>query len=110
MARPKKTAPEKMDCVLAPLRCTAGERDAIKKRAQNSGLSLSEFQRQACLNTAVIIRESAADVQLIHELNRIGVNLNQIAKAYHLGKPMNNSLEASLQEIDQLITTLDYDS
>ena len=80
MARPLKETHEKNSCVLPPVRCTGDERQDILTKAQSLGLSLSEYIRQMALNGKVVIKQSKYDVDLIDQIRRIGINLNQQTK------------------------------
>lgn len=82
MARPKKAPDEKRTEQLAPLRVTASERAFIEAQAAVAGLSPSDFVRRRALGRKVeAAAHTQADAALLLELNRIGVNLNQIARA-----------------------------
>jgi len=90
MARPKKQ-PTDQRRERVTLRLRVDERVALSARAVAAGLTLSEFARvsalQACnLDVAPTTFNAAAapqtvDPQLVLALNRVGVNLNQIARA-----------------------------
>lgn len=63
------------------VRFTPEEKVALREKANLSGMSLSKFIRQAADNkTIVSIEDTEAINRLANEVNRIGVNLNQIAK------------------------------
>lgn len=82
MARPKKDQTESRGERLT-LRLRPGERAQLAARASAAGLTLSEFARVAALGQAAEIPPPAAvvaaDPALVLAINRIGVNLNQIA-------------------------------
>lgn len=85
MARPKKQEHEKRDRRFN-LRFTAAEIAYIRMQAEKAGLDLHEYARRRALGTAVVAAGSRrADPALICELNRIGVNLNQLARAVNRG-------------------------
>jgi hypothetical protein len=69
------TTKEKRDCELPRVRVSATELQTFKDRAQNAGLSLSDFARSSCLEGAVIVRENAFDVRAITELSRVSQQL-----------------------------------
>jgi hypothetical protein len=58
----------------------AEDKAKIKQRAASVNLSMSEYIRQMALRGYVIQRNTKGIAELIHEINKIGVNINQIAK------------------------------
>ncbi len=85
-----KTKPRR-EFWLPKVRVTEAEREAIKLKASDAGLSLSDHTREALLNGVVVIRENAFDVRAITELSQvsqqlaaIGNNLNQLTKRAHI--------------------------
>ena len=86
MARPKKQPFEKRDQRFN-LRYTQAEIEHIRLAAQKAGLHPHEYARRRSLSAPVATPKSGrADPALINELNRIGVNLNQIARALNRGR------------------------
>ncbi len=55
---------------------TEDERNVIEDKAKYLKLSMSEYMRQMCIKGLIIKR----DLKGLDEINRIGVNINQIAK------------------------------
>ena len=91
MARPKKGTDEKRDKWLPKMRVTLAELCAIKARAAQAGMSLSDFMRQTALCDHVIVREPLANIALISKLDRIATslhananNVNQQTKNAHI--------------------------
>ena len=90
MARPKKQ-PTDQRCERVTLRLRVDERVALTARAAAAGLTLSEFARVSALQACPLDPGSDAplaaapvppvDPQLVLAINRVGVNLNQIARA-----------------------------
>ena len=82
MARPKKQPEEKRD---ASIRAdvTLAEKAYIKDQADLAGISEAEYLRRRALGFAVSPPPSKVDASLVSELNRIGVNVNQLALAVH---------------------------
>lgn len=92
MARPKKGSKEKLTHQLPPVRCTEKENRDIRKKAEESGLSVSEFIRHYLHSNdnRTARRGNGSDTpshlfspELVYELHRIGNNLNQLTKKYH---------------------------
>ena len=107
MARPKKKDEDKRSSYLPPPRVTERERAAIKAKAVEAGLSLTEYQRRACLEAVVVVREPMADNRLIYALLGIGRNLNQLTKKVHIFGEYDMALMRSvLRKIDGLLDKL----
>ena len=85
MARPKKQDGEKRSDT-ARFRVTVAEREYIRTQARAAGLPEAEYLRRRALGYAVPpARSNQPNPALISELNRIGVNVNQLARATHRG-------------------------
>lgn len=84
MPRLLQAEKENRDAVLPPLRVSTSEREQIKAKALRAGLSVSEYQRRACLNLPVTTRRPAADATLVRQLAGIGNNLNQLTRKAHI--------------------------
>lgn len=83
--RPIKQQDEKR-CIQINIRVTLAEHDYYAGEAAKVALSVSEYLRRAGLNLKVSAPKSIADAALIRELNAIGVNINQIARAANRGQ------------------------
>ena len=59
------------------IRLTEAEKEQLIQRSKEEGKSLSSFIRESALKGRSI---SKTDVQMIYELRKIGVNINQLAK------------------------------
>ncbi|MCB1098184.1 MAG: plasmid mobilization relaxosome protein MobC [Verrucomicrobiae bacterium] len=104
MARPKKQPHEKRDQRFN-LRFTTAERLHIETQARAAGIDPTEYLRRRALGFQVSPAPSAtgrADPALISELNRIGVNLNQLAYCANAGK----ILPANWRELSQKLQAL----
>ena len=86
MARPKKTDAEKRSQVVN-MRFTIAEHEHLRVQADAAGLSVSDYVRRRAIGYTVPPAPSRASSEpaLISELNRIGVNVNQLARASHRG-------------------------
>jgi len=86
MARPKKQ-PKEARSEQMNTRYTLAEREYIRSQAATAGLSESDYVRARALGLPVSPARSAqADPALVTELNSIGVNVNQLAAATHMGR------------------------
>ena len=107
MARPKKTEAEKRTMRLPAPRVTSSEYSHVEKLADAVPLNLTDFMRELALSGKVKPRKSKLENSLLVELNRIGVNLNQIAHAQNIGRDNPASLQHALNELMALMTKID---
>ncbi len=77
---------------LPPVRVTEAEFMAVKHEAAAVGLSITNYLRQLTLTGHAVPRRTAADDRLLVELNRIGINLNQVARQANAGGGLNGEL------------------
>lgn len=109
MAR-KETAAEaaaKRVRFLPRVRCTSDELAAVQSRAAAAGLTESAYLRQIATTGRVVVRKARADAALTAQLQRIGTNLNQMARAVHLaGGMVPPDLSATLAALQALLDDL----
>lgn len=86
MGRPAKSPHELRDAWLPPMRVTLAERVAAEQQAQLAGLPLSDYGRRRILGHRIQPKRTSYQSAVLVELNRIGVNLNQIARAANAGR------------------------
>ena len=65
------------------IRLTSDEYQALSHKASAAGVNLSEWVRRAALEQSLPPKRSEIDVNLYKELTRIGININQLARAAH---------------------------
>ena len=75
--RPKTAPPDARRAVVQAL-LTEAERDAVRRAADDSGLTVSAYARRRLLGRPVA---PLVDGRAQRELNRIGVNLNGLVRA-----------------------------
>jgi hypothetical protein len=97
MARPQKDKLEARTAHLPPVRLTEAELAIVVELAAAAGLSVSEFARQRIFAGRTTPRPALADAQLLSDLNRCGVNLNQIARALNAGRGVPTSADSTLE-------------
>ena len=86
MARPRKSPVQKRS-TQRNLRFTLEEDQLLRVEAAKAGLSVSEYIRALALKHRVSVSaRRQSDPALVSELNRIGVNVNQLARAVHAGR------------------------
>ncbi len=92
--------------VLPPIRCSKEDKDIIKAKAFEAGLSLSEYVRRQSLDGKIIIRRSSQTLsfEMIHELKKIGNNINQIAKNMNIfGHPDTGDINRIKGKLDSIL-------
>jgi hypothetical protein len=100
MARPRKQPAEQRVTRLTT-RVTLAE----LAQASAAGLTAAEFLRR--LGATVTPRRPRADDALLVELNRIGVNINQLARAANSGMPPASAdLRAALAQLRGVLEAL----
>lgn len=111
MPRPTKQPGEKRSATIRA-RLTVAEKLYAEEQARAAGLTLTDFVRRRVLGIPVKPRPHQLEASLITELNRIGVNLNQIARAANAGRDLPGSLDAERRALQAaLIKVMEaYDS
>lgn len=95
----RKDPHELRDRRLPHARLTTPELDYVTAQAAAAGLTTAEFARRRVLGRKVAPPRSMADASLVYELNRVGVLLNQIARAIHRDRPEQMDLAAALADV-----------
>lgn len=85
MPRRSELKKENKTEVLPPCRVTKSERVLIKEKAAEAGLSLSEYERQALIDSVIVKPQNVLDVNTVMKLSEIGSSLKYIA-------PISNNL------------------
>jgi hypothetical protein len=78
---------------------TAAERVYIEQQAATAGVSVTEFVRASALGRRVAVRRATADERLLLEINRIGVNLNQIAARVNFTGRLAEDFKDTLEDV-----------
>jgi hypothetical protein len=102
MARPTKEPDEKRSKPV-PTRFTVAERVHLGQQAKAAGLTLSEFVRRRALGFVVQPPPARADAALVSELNRIGVNVNQLARSQNADREFRGDWKAIEGEMRRLL-------
>ncbi len=103
MARPRKTVEERRD-ERAEQRYTLAELEHIRTQASRAGISPTDFIRRRALSQPIRAANVASpSPALISELNRIGVNLNQLARAVNRGRDMSGQWDELGQELARVL-------
>lgn len=93
----------------ASIRLGPDELAAWRSAAESAGMSLSDWLRVQIGGSALRTpptRRNQADPALLHQLHRIGLNLNQLAKVAHASGAQALPTLAQLAEIQQELRRL----
>lgn len=71
------------------LRLNDKEREAIRKQADQRGLTESAFLRMSALGQPLPTRKTEIEAEAVAALNRVGSNLNQLTKVANESKSLN---------------------
>ena len=102
MARPFKELEEKR-MERFNLRFTLAELESIRAQAALAGLLPHEYARRRVLAHTVHPAPRRADGDVLYELNRIGVNVNQLAKAHNAGREFRGDWQAIAEELHRVL-------
>lgn len=97
--RPYKPAGEARSLSLPSIRVNPQELSFIEAQAVKSGMPVSTYARSALTRRKVAPKRSNLDDKLLLELNRIGVNLNQLMRHINAGRDMPSSADSVLDEL-----------
>ncbi len=91
------------------LRCTAEEKEKLKRQAEDASLTTSALLRATLGLIKPTRRRPApkADPRLVAELSRIGSNLNQIARAVNAARSAGETHQLDGLQILTELTTID---
>lgn len=107
MARPRSSEDERRSECFA-IRLTPGERLALTHEAERLSISPTELARQRLTKGRVVVHEHRQLApRQVFELGRIGINLNQIARALNSRQNINPAtIESAIDELKKLIASL----
>lgn len=106
MSRPRKNDDEKRSERLPGLRLTIAERIELERKAEAAGVTVMEFQRAAIAGVKIAPAGPAPSGRLLVELNRVGVNLNQIARQLNRGRDVGDDARHVLARLYQVIDAI----
>ena len=105
MARPPKEKDARKSRVVS-YRLTDSEYARLAHRAATTNMRINELAKTLTLSKSETLKVETYmkyDPLLINELNRIGNNLNQMVKRYHMTGRASPLMEDLCDRIDQLI-------
>jgi len=107
MARPRSSEDERRSECFA-IRLTPAERLSLLDEAERLAISPTELARQRLLRGRVVVHEHRKLApRQVFELGRIGVNLNQIARALNSRQNINPAtIESAIAELKELVASI----
>lgn len=106
MARPRKQTDERRS-EQTKERWTLAELEYLNEQAELAGITRAEFIRRRALGYSMPPAPSrSSDPALVSELNRIGVNVNQLARATHRGSDFTRYWADVGGELRQVLTRM----
>lgn len=106
IGRPKKAPGESRTERLSGIRLTPAERNHLAAMVAAAGVDEAEFCRRAILGQRIVARRSDVNERALVELNKIGVNLNQIAHAVNGGRGLAADTPDLLRRLQAAISGL----
>lgn len=104
MARPRKHVHEKRSKKLES-RVTFAELAFVQAQADACGLSVSEYTRRRTLGHVVApLSQQTFDPTLVNEINRIGVNVQQLTQAIHMNSDFVEYWCGISTKLDELLS------
>lgn len=111
MARPRKQEGEKRTHQLPPVRVTDAELALLETAAGAAGVTVTEYMRECSLSAGRPKKAGSSNMSLVNvlnrllvELNRIGNNVNQIARQLNRGREADpHHLDGVLHELVQIV-------
>jgi len=85
------------------IRLTLAEAEYIRAQAANAGLTEAEYVRRAAVGLEIRPARTRVDAALISELNAIGNNVNQLARAVHRGRGLPPYWQGAAQRLTALL-------
>lgn len=92
-----------------PLRLSKAERAALEEKAKEAGLKLSAYLREAGLSKTIQRKNNLVpeiNRAVYAELGRIGININQLAKAANTSVLKGIECNINTNELDRLLALL----
>ena len=106
MARPRLGESERRRRTIG-VRVTEAEETELRERAQAARLSMGAYLRRRALGQRVrIAAERRLGAAELRELNRIGVNLNQMARALNSGAAPSPAETQAAERVGELVAKL----
>lgn len=82
------------------IRLTKEDYDEIKERSQKSNLTITDYILKSALNKKIVVIVGYKEV--FHEIRKIGININQIARNWNMG--LGN--KADIEDIQEFMVEI----
>ena len=106
MARPRLGEEERRGRTIG-VRVTEAEAEELQERAQAARLSMGAYLRRRALGQRVRMgTERRLGAAELRELNRIGVNLNQMARAMNAGAVAGPGTREAVERVGEMVAKL----
>ncbi|MEG7970064.1 MobC family plasmid mobilization relaxosome protein [Bacillus cereus group sp. Sample30] len=111
----KKKEPRRRDSIQISFRVNDQDYEKLKASADNLSMSVTAFAKMKVQNARMMKPkfDKESSLQIITELNRIGNNVNQIAKYCNMrqsgrfgGNQMDGLIEKNLKEVERELASL----
>ncbi|AND11166.1 MobC family plasmid mobilization relaxosome protein [Bacillus thuringiensis] len=111
----KKKEPRRRDSIQISFRVNEQDYEKLKASADNLSMSVTAFAKMKVQNARMMKPkfDKESSLQIITELNRIGNNVNQIAKYCNMrqsgrfgGNQMDGLIEKNLKEVERELASL----
>ncbi|EJR23865.1 MULTISPECIES: MobC family plasmid mobilization relaxosome protein [Bacillus cereus group] len=111
----KKKEPRRRDSIQISFRVNDQDYEKLKASADNLSMSVTAFAKMKVQNARMMKPkfDKESSLQIITELNRIGNNVNQIAKYCNIrqsgrfgGNQMDSLIEKNLKEVERELAAL----
>ena len=113
MGRPRKHPDEARTERCAHIRLTVAERLDVEAKAAAMGVSVADYGRHRLCGYRLPMRRGADLSRLLVELNRVGSNVNQIARAANATGRVSSMIDETMRELravmGQIVARLDED-
>ncbi len=86
------------------IRVTVEEKEKMINSAKEAGLNLSRYVRNCCLDSAIVVIPNMKE--FTRELNKIGVNLNQITRLVNQGLIQSPDIFEAKEELKKIYKEL----
>lgn len=88
----KKNMEKDMEKLTARLdiRVTPSEKNLVTKKAAFCNMKYAEYVRKIIKENLIIVEDNSHEERIIYELNKIGININQIARVVNLNGNIND--------------------
>lgn len=109
IGRPRKAPAEQRSERLPGVTLTPAERHHVELTAERAGLSVMEFCRRAIIGQRLLARRRPSEkitADLLAELNRVGVNINQIAHAVNSGRGLPYDMPEVVAELRAVLAKI----